>query len=145
MATTVQSEERVDRTALRFNQAAIITLLVIGFVLNQPILVVVVAAVMVAGTVTPALALFQRIYRDGLRPAGLLKPDVHAEANAPHRFAQGMGGTVLVLASIALFAGAAAIGWALTLLVVALAAVNLFFGFCAGCFIYFQIERLRAA
>jgi hypothetical protein len=145
MAETVQSEERVDRTALRFNQASIITLLVIGFVLNQPILVVVVAAVMVAGTVAPALALFQRIYRDGLRPAGLLKPDVHAEANAPHRFAQGMGGAVLVLASIALFAGAAAIGWALTLLVVALAAVNLFFGFCAGCFIYFQIERLRAA
>jgi hypothetical protein len=145
MAETVQSEERVDRTGLRFNQASIITLLVIGFVLNQPILVVVVAAVMVAGTVAPALALFQRIYRDGLRPAGLLKPDVHAEANAPHRFAQGMGGAVLVLASIALFAGAAAIGWALTLLVVALAAVNLFFGFCAGCFIYFQIERLRAA
>jgi hypothetical protein len=27
--------------------------------------------------------------------------------------------------------------------VIALAAVNLFFGFCAGGFVYFQLQRLR--
>ena len=39
------------------------------------------------------------------------------------------------------FTGAAVRG--LTLVVVALAAVNLAFGFCAGCFVYFQLQRLR--
>jgi hypothetical protein len=134
-----------DRTALRVNQAAIITLLALAFVLNQPWLVAVVAAVMVLGTASPQLALFQRLYRDLLRPAGLLRPDVHAEAAAPHRFAQGLGGAVLVAASAALFAGLSALGWSLALVVIALAAINLAFGFCAGCFLYFQLGRLRRA
>ncbi|MDZ4719353.1 MAG: DUF4395 domain-containing protein [Roseiflexaceae bacterium] len=135
--------ERVDRTALRVNQALIIVFLTAAFLLDSPWLVVFVAVVMVLGTITPALALFQRLYRDVLKPASVLKPDVHAEAAAPHRFAQGMGGTVLVGASVALLAGALAVGWALAILVIVLAAVNLFFGFCAGCFVFFQLQRLR--
>jgi hypothetical protein len=143
MATAETNSERVDHTALRVNQACIITFLVIGFLLNQPILVGFVALVMLSGTITPGLALFQRIYRDGLRPAGILKPDVRYEAAAPHRFAQGMGAAVLLIAGAAFLAGATALGWGLALLVVVLAAVNLFFGFCAGCFVFFQLQRLR--
>lgn len=133
----------VDRTALRVNQAAIVALLLLAFVLDLRWLVVFVAAVMLLGTLTPALALFQRLYRDILRPAGLLRPDVQAEDPAPHRFAQGLGGTVLAVASIALLAGASFVGWALALVVVVLAALNLLLGFCAGCFVYFQLRRLQ--
>jgi DMSO reductase anchor subunit len=145
MSTAETNGERVDHTALRVNQAFIITFLVLGFLLNQPMLVGFVALVMVLGTITPSLALFQRIYRDGLRPAGVLKPDIQYEAAGPHRFAQGMGATVLLIAGVALLAGAAALGWGLAMLVVVLAAVNLFFGFCAGCFVFFQLQRLRRA
>jgi len=133
----------LDRTALRVNQASIIVLLAAGFVLDQPWLVAFVCAVMAVGTAFPRAALFQRLYRDVLRPAGLLRPDVHIENAAPHRFAQGLGALVLLAASIALFAGAAALGWGLAFVVIALAAINLIFGFCAGCFIYFQLHRLR--
>lgn len=134
-----------DRTALRVNQAAIITLLVLAFILNLPWLVAIVAVIMALGTVSPALAVFQRFYRDVLRPTGILRPDIHQEDAAPHRFAQGMGAAVLILASVALFLGAPVAGWALALLVVVLAAINLVFGFCVGCFIFFQIQRLRAS
>jgi hypothetical protein len=134
---------QVDRTALRVNQALIIMLLTIGFVLDQPWLVVFVFVVMAVGTALPQAALFQRLYRDVLRPAGLLKPDLQAEDAAPHRFAQGMGAAVLLLARVGLFIGAQAVGWGLAFVVIALAAVNLFYGFCAGCFVYFQLQRLR--
>jgi hypothetical protein len=133
----------LDRTALRVNQAAIIALLAIGFVVDQPWLVVFVCAVMAAGTAFPRAALFQRLYRDILRPAGLLRPDLHDEDAAPHRFAQGLGAAVLLVANVALFGGANTIGWGLAFVVIALAAINLIFGFCAGCFVYFQIQRLR--
>lgn len=136
---------RVDRTALKVNQAAIITLLLIAFIGNLAWLVALVAAVMVVGTINPQLALFQRLYHAVLKPAGWLKPDLHAEEAAPHRFAQGLGGGVLVVATLALFAGLGLLGWALTLVVIALAAINLCFGFCAGCFVYFQLARLRRA
>ena len=132
-----------DRTGVRVNQAAIIGLLLAAFVASWPWLVALVAAVMAAGTINPQLALFQRLYRDGLRPAGVLRPDLHIEPAAPHRFAQGLGSGVLLAASLALFAGLGGLGWGLALLVVALAAVNLFFGFCAGCFLYLQLARLR--
>lgn len=136
-------ETRFDRTAVKVNQAAIILLLLVAFLLNLPVVVAFVAAVMALGTASPQLALFQRLYRDVLRPAGLLRPDLHAEDPAPHRFAQGLGAGVLIAASLALLAGLGGLGWALSLLVVALAAINLFFGFCAGCFLYLQLARLR--
>lgn len=140
--STARSAGVTDHSALRTNQAFIIVLLTAAFVLSQPWLVAFVCAVMLLGTALPQAALFQRIYRDVLRPSGAVRPDVRHESAAPHRFAQGMGGTVLLLAGVALFAGAAPLGWALALLVVALAAVNLFGGFCAGCFVFFQLQRL---
>jgi Domain of unknown function (DUF4395) len=136
------SAKPFDRTAVRFNQALIIAFLALGFILNQPLFVALVTAVMTIGTAFPSAALFQRFYRDLLRPAKLLQPDVHAEDAAPHRFAQGMGAGVLILSLIAFLTGSVVVGWALTMLVIVLAAINLFFGFCAGCFVFFQLQRL---
>lgn len=132
-----------DRSALRVNQALIVGLLALAFVLGLPWLAAFVAAVMAVGTAAPRAALFQRLYLDVLRPAGLVKPDLHAEAAAPHRFAQGLGAAVLGAGALALFAGLPTLGWALAIVVIVLAAINLLFGFCAGCFVYFQIARLR--
>lgn len=132
-----------DRTAVRVNQAAIVTLLVLGFLLDLPWLASLVGAVMAIGTIWPGAALFQRLYRDLLRPAGLLKPDLHQEEAAPHRFAQGVGAAFLIIATIAFVVGAAVVGWGLALVVALLASINLVFGFCAGCFMYFQLQRLQ--
>ena len=136
------SRGSVDRTALRVNQALIILVLVVAYILNLPALVGFVAVVMLVGTLVPAAALFQQFYRQVLRPAGLLRPDVNAEDPAPHRFAQGVGSAFLISASVAFTSGVAAAGWILAGIVAVLAAVNLFFGFCAGCFVYFQLARL---
>jgi hypothetical protein len=139
----VQSANRlVDHSALRVNQAFIIGVLILAFVLGSPLLVGFVAAVMLVGTAWPKLALFQAIYRRVLKPANLVKPHVITDNPEPHRFAQGFGGTVLALSVVALVVGQAVLGWALVWLVVALAALNLFAGFCAGCFVYYQLNRL---
>ena len=50
---------------------------------------------------------------------------------------------MLILASIALLTGATTLGWGLVFVVVFLAAANLIFGFCAGCFVYFN-SNVRA-
>ena len=135
-------ERKVDHTALKFNQASIITLNLLGWILNQPALVALVALVMLVGTAVPGAALFQQIYFRVLKPRGWLRPRVLTDNPEPHRFAQGLGGTVLAAGAIALFAGYPVIGWALTWVVIVLAALNLFFGFCAGCFVYYQLSRL---
>jgi hypothetical protein len=105
-------------------------------------MVALVAAVMLLGTAAPSLSLFKRVYQHVLRPTGLVKPNVITDNPEPHRFAQGFGGVVLLGAIAALIAGAETLGWALTGLVVFLAALNLFLGFCAGCFVYYQLNKL---
>lgn len=59
----------------------------------------------------------------------------------PHQFAQAMGSVFLFAAFAALIGGAETLGWVLTWLVAALAFVNLTVQFCAGCFVYFQLDR----
>ena len=133
---------RVDHTALKVNQAFIIGLLIGAFLLSSWLLVALVAAVMLLGTVAPQLALFKQIYRQLLLPAGLLRARVVPDNPEPHLFAQGFGGVVLALALLALASNQIVIAWSLVWLVVALAALNLFIGFCAGCFLYYQLNKL---
>jgi hypothetical protein len=135
-------EQRVDRSALRVNQAFIVALTGLGIVLGQVWLVGLVGLVLVLGTISPRLAGFQAIYRSLLRPAGLVKPDVIRDDPAQHRFAQGVGAAFLVASTISLVLGLSTLGWVLAGIVLVLAATNLAVGFCAGCFVYYQLGRL---
>jgi hypothetical protein len=135
--------KKVDTTAIKFNQASIITLTLLAFVLDLPELVLFVALVLAVGTIWPDAALFKQAYRHVLNPVGLLKTHVIDDDPAPHRFAQGLGAVFLGLSSLVLLVlGAIPLGWTLAGLVVVLAAINLFFNFCAGCFLYLQLSRL---
>ena len=55
----------VDYTALRVNQASIILLNVLAFVLNLPWLVAFVGLVMLVGTLYPKASLFKQFYARG--------------------------------------------------------------------------------
>ena len=132
---------KVDHALLKANQAAIITFLVIAFLLNWVWLVAFVAVVMLVGSVLPAAGLFKIGARRLLRPLGLFKPDVREDLPQPHLFAQAVGGLFLVAALLAFWGGVSTLGWALAAIVIVLAAVNLFLGFCAGCFMYYQLGR----
>jgi hypothetical protein len=133
---------RVDHSALRTNQALIITLLLAAFIANLWPLVAFVSAVMIVGTIWPAAGLFKRVYRHVLKPLKLVRPDVIIDNPEPHLFAQGLGGAFTLGSTLALIAGLPVPGWALSWIVIGLAALNLFLGFCAGCFVYYQMNRL---
>lgn len=141
--TQQTSGRKVDQSALKVNQAFIISLLILAFVLNSIWLVAFVGLVMLLGTAVPQLALFKQIYRRILQPSGLVKADIVPDNPEPHRFAQGLGSVFVGLSVFALLVQATALGWALAWLVVVLAALNLFLGFCAGCFVYYQLNRLH--
>jgi hypothetical protein len=134
---------KVDHSALKVNQAMIIGLSVLGFVFNQVWLVALTAAVMAVGVLLKQPG-FLPVYRSLLKPLGLVKPEILMDNPEPHRFAQGFGAVVLSAGAIFLVLGASALGWSLVWLVIALAALNLFAGFCAGCAVYYWLARLNA-
>ncbi len=131
----------VDHAALKINQAVIILLSIVAFILNAPWLAGIVAMAMIIGTLLKVPG-FKFVYRI-LKSARWVKPDVLPDNPEPHRFAQGFGGVVMLTGTISLFVGATVLGWGLVWLVVALAALNLFGGFCVGCAVYYWLNRLK--
>lgn len=130
----------VDHAALKTNQALIILLLLAAFLADLAWLVLAVGLVMAIGT---ALARpgFLPVYRL-LKSRRLVKADPIPDAPQPHRFAQGLGAAVLLAANTAFWAVLPALGWGLVWLVIALAALNLFGGFCVGCALYYWLGRM---
>jgi hypothetical protein len=136
----------VDQNALRTNQVFIVATVAIAFLLGGERgawLIALLAVCMAIGVISPGNGPIQLLYRKVLVPAGIVKPNREAGSAAQHRFAQAMGAVCLSLAAIVLFLGFDLAGWGLGFIVLALALVNLLFGFCTGCFIYLQLGRLR--
>lgn len=137
-----QTLQKVDHSALKTNQLVIITLSVLGFILNLPGLAAFVALVMGLGSAarTPG---FGVVYKYLLKPRGWMKPDVLDDNPEPHLFSQILGFVFMTAGSISLFLGATVLGWTLVWLVVALASLNAFGGFCVGCAIYYWLSRFQ--
>ena len=136
-----RKDRHVDHSALRTNQGFIITLLILAFVINAWWLVALVSAVMLVGTAVPSAGLFKAVYFSVLKPAGIVRPDVKLDNPEPHLFAQGLGGLFTLASTLALLGGLSTLGWILSWIVVALAALNLFAGICVGCIVYYQLNR----
>lgn len=139
---TSQTLQKVDHSALKTNQLIIILLSILAFILNLPLLAAFVALVMGIGS---ALKLpgFGFVYKSVLKPRGWMKPDVLDDNPEPHRFAQFLGFLFMTGGSLALFFGPAILGWSLVWIVVVLAALNAFGGFCVGCAVYYWLAQIK--
>lgn len=131
----------VDQTAVRSGQALTAIALISAFVVDQWTLAAAVGVANLLGAVQPSLSLPAAVYDRVLRPSRLVRPRVIPDDPAPHRFAQGFSG-VTTLGSAALVALGVPLGWLLAWLVVVLAGLNVFAGFCAGCFTFHQLQRV---
>src|SRR6202163_1699353 len=135
----------VDHSALKVNQTGIVATVLVAFIGSaffRPLLVLIplLSVVLLLGTFAPQLALFKQFYFKVLKPRGIVKPRPVQDRPEPHNFAQGMGGVVLAIASLFLVP-LPVVGLALSLLVAVLAFINVAFGYCLGCQIYYQLGR----
>ena len=81
------------------------------------------------------------IYRFAVRPR--LGPPAEMEAEAPPRFAQGVGLVFAIIGVIGYAAGVVPLGMAAAAAARPVAFLNAAFGFCLGCEMYLLIKRLR--
>ena len=135
-----------DRSVLKVNQVILMTGIVAGYFAglasNRAAYVLpALAVMMLAGVASPALNLPRRLYLHLLKPRGLVRPRIHNEDPAPHRFAQLVGGIFLAAATVCVFIGAFGVAWILAWIVAALAFLNFAFDICVGCIMYAQLVR----
>lgn len=83
------------------------------------------------------------LYRYLVRPR--LGPPSRTEAEAPPRFAQGVGMAIAGIAVIGFAAGVPVAGIGFAALCLAAAFLNAAFDFCLGCQMYLLIHRIRSA
>jgi hypothetical protein len=84
---------------------------------------------------------YGRIYRWLVRPR--LGPPAHTEAEAPPRFAQGVGAVFALAGVIGFAAGSTVVGLVFAALALVAAFLNAVFDFCLGCQVYLFIQRTR--
>jgi len=86
------------------------------------------------------LAPYGWLYRRLLAPR--LAPPAELEAEAPPRFAQGVGFGFAVVGAIGYLAGVAPLGIVATALALAAAFLNAAFDFCLGCEVHLRLVRV---
>jgi hypothetical protein len=151
-ATSVQdgAEGRlIDPRGQRFGAGLSVVILVVGFALGQPIVVVFLALALGIS------ALFGTRYSILGRPWVLVRralhigPPTELEHEYPPRFAQALGFVGLAFSTLLFAVGLATIGWLVAAAVGALQALLALTGYCVGCRLYFlkwwvpaQFQRL---
>jgi hypothetical protein len=136
-----ENTDLIDSRAPRTSQAVIGTLALVAFLVDAEWLVALLALQLAVGLVfgrqycLPCLLYFE-----------LVQPRVgegRVEDARPPRFANLVGAGFLGAATLVFLVGLGAVGWALTLLVAALALLAAASGLCVGCEAYLWLARIR--
>ena len=132
----------VDPRGPRFNQAVLATGLLGGFLFDwRPVVPLFAAVLFLGAAFGPRYGPFLRLYAEVVKPR--LAPPTALEDPRPPRFSAAVGVVVLTLAGLAFLVGNAGVGWALALLVAALAGLSATTGICVGCEVYLFVARRR--
>lgn len=130
-------------SALMLQPRIIGALVVFGSIVQTGELFLLLAAVLVWGTIAPAHNLFDAIYNHGVAiPRGL--PSLGA-APAPRRFAQGAAAIIALAIGLALVTGTVAIAWTLEGVFVIAVASAVVRRFCLPAHLYHVLRRRLSA
>jgi len=143
MSTNSEAMPWFDTSLGKFSQACTFVLVGLAYVLHLPVIVLLTTVLLALSALVPAIGPYRLVYRYILVPLHILLPRIVEDDPAPHRFAQGVATVFLLVSTLVLFLShASVLGWTLDLIVFVLSGINLFVGFCAGCFVYYHLGRM---
>jgi len=135
----------IDPRQPRLGQGITGTALLIGFLLDQPLMLPVLAVILAAASLGgPSINPYALLFR-GVRSAGWIGPPRELEEAGPPRFSNTLGFVFLTVASLAHYLPDQPVtwlAWGLGLLVSALALLAAITGLCVGCEMYVFVRRL---
>lgn len=132
----------VDQQQIKFNMALTAILLALGYLLNNWVPVAVTIVCQLTGSLGLSIAPYRLLYINLVVPSGLIKPNEIPDNHAPHRFAALVGGLFNVIGLVLLLTGFDISGWIFIGIVFVLSILNLFLNFCAGCFMYYMLNKI---
>jgi hypothetical protein len=88
-----------------------------------------------------AVSPFTLLYRWVVSPLHLIRSDYRLDNIQPHKFGQLVGALTVVIALGLIEVGYPMVGWSVVAVLIGLT-VTSFSGWCIGCFLYYQLNRL---
>ncbi|HUG13922.1 MAG TPA: DUF4395 domain-containing protein [Thermomicrobiales bacterium] len=135
-----RARDGVPMPIVSLNRWVLLLGVLLALALGQPLITTALLAVMLPGVLfgprlNPIVALGKRLFAARNQTA-------EREDRRLQRFNNAIAVSLLALSQLAFVAGLPMLGWTLSLMVAAAAAVALA-GFCLGCFLYFQLKRVK--
>ncbi len=132
----------VDARQPRFGQAITGGTLLLGFVLDWPVVLPVIAVILAGSSIFGRRGNLYGYLFGTVKRVFRLSPTRELEEAGPPRFANSLGFAFTGAASLAYYvAGSSVVAWALALIVSGLALLAASTGFCVGCELYVILRR----
>lgn len=112
-----------------------------ALVLQDPIPLMVLGVIFLLSGTVRSLSPFSMIYRWVINPTGIMKSDYRLDNIQPHKFGQLVGALTVAIALGLMRSGYPLAGWSVVAVLIALTVIS-YAGWCIGCFMYYQLNRL---
>ena len=131
----------VDHAEIKMGQLLTIVFSGAALVLQSTVPLILLGLVFLLSGSVRAISPFTLLYRGVVRPLRLMRSDYRLDNIQPHKFGQLIGALTVVLAVGLIESGYAMAGWTVVVALILLTAIS-YAGWCVGCFLYYQINRL---
>lgn len=131
----------VDHAEIKLGQILTILIASVALLTQNTILLVALGIIfLISGTVRAASP-FMLIYRWVIGPYGIMRSDYRLDNIQPHKFGQLVGALTSIIAIGLIQYGAPTAGWIVVAVLILLTVIS-YAGWCIGCFLYYQMNRL---
>lgn len=132
---------QVDHAEIKTGQLMTMLIAIVAFVAKEPAWLIALGLFFLVTALYRPASPFVLGYRMFVKPLGLMKSDYRLDNIQPHSFGQMIGALTVAVCLTLLYLGYATAGWIILWILIGLTLVS-WLGWCIGCFLYYQLNRL---
>ena len=132
---------KVDHAEIKMGQILTVAISSTALALHNPIPLVILGVIFLLSGTARKMSPFSILYRWVINPAGIMKSDFRLDNIQPHKFGQLVGALTVFIALGLMEFGYPLAGWSVVVLLIVLTVIS-YAGWCIGCFMYYQLNRL---
>lgn len=132
---------QVDHAEIKTGQLLTMLIAATAFFMQDPRILIGLGAIFLITSTVRSLSPFVLTYRFLVKPLNLMKSDYRLDNIQAHSFGQFVGAITAAIAVALLMQGYDLAGWIVTGVLIGLTFIS-YAGWCIGCFMYYQINRM---
>ncbi|MDH5426400.1 MAG: DUF4395 domain-containing protein [Gammaproteobacteria bacterium] len=138
---TTDTTSHVDHAEIKMGQVLTIIISTIALLLQDPLPLMLLGVVFLLSGTVRVLSPFSMFYRWLIQPVGIMTSDYRLDNIQPHKFGQLVGALTIAISLMFMQLGYPMTGWGIVVVLIILTVIS-YAGWCIGCFMYYQLNRI---